>query len=89
VPTGPGSNEDDVVVRVDEAWDGGSAFEVDAPDAVRLSDIVSHRGEAAALDQSLRDDAIVRIHRMDFGVDQKEILGPRPRLAAQPCAAPT
>ena len=76
MPSRTVSDQDDVVVRVDEAGNHSPALDVDTPDvASRQGDVVTHGGEAAVLNQYLRDDAIGRVHRMDLSIDQSQIPG--------------
>ena len=74
MPSGPVPDQHDVVMRVDQAGNHGLSLQVDAPDASRHGDVVAHSGEAAVLDQRLRDHAIGRVHRMDLAVHQDQVL---------------
>ena len=74
MPARPVSDEDDVVVRVDNAGNYRLPLEVNAPDITsRHGDVVTHGGEAAVLDQQLRDNPIVRVHRVDLTVHEDKV----------------
>jgi hypothetical protein len=83
MPSRPVPDEHDVIVRVDEAGECCSAFEVDPPDvSPRHANAVAYRRKPAVLDQHLRDDPIIRVHRMDLAVHQEKVL-PRRLLLSE------
>jgi len=79
-----------VIVGVDESGDYGSAFEVDSPYVCsRPANAVAHSRKSAVLDQHLRDDPIVRVHRMNPAVHQEKNLWRRLRLREELCGIPS
>ena len=74
VPSGPVADEDDVVVRVDDAGNDGPAFEVhDRQTAAAPNNVVADRGNPAVADENLRHDLAGAVHRVDPPVDETEI----------------
>ena len=74
VVTRPDAEQDDVVVVVDQAGNGGPAAQVDrlrarAQPAAALAD----GDERAVLDRHFRDDRVARVHGDDLAVHQPEI----------------
>src|SRR6185295_2822427 len=73
-PAGTVSDKDNVVVRVNDAWDDGFPLEIDSPDVGTLRhNAVADGNKSAIANQHLRDNAVARIHRMDTAVDESEV----------------
>jgi hypothetical protein len=72
VPPGAIADEDNVIVRVDDARDQRPAPQVDNPGALS-PDVVADRGKTAVANEGLRHDPVVRIHSVDPAVAKGEI----------------
>ncbi len=89
VPPGPVAHQDDVVVVVDDARDGGAAAQVDRPGAVghallRLAEAVAGVRDAAVVDGQHADDAPAAVHRVDLSiVEDQGALGVVPAAAVR------
>ena len=75
VPSRPVSDEHDVIVGIDKPGDYGSAFQVDPADAAGRADVIAYRRKPAVLNQSLRKNSIIGVHRMDLAVHQEKVFG--------------
>ena len=75
--SGPESQQNDVVVIVDQARNDGASLQVDPLDARAGLRLAPGRREAVAVGQHARDDAVARIHRVDLAVHEQQAAAER------------
>jgi hypothetical protein len=73
VPARAISDEDDVVVGIDESRDHRLSHQVDGSHITLPRHVVTDSREASVANQNLRYDLPIRIHRVNAAIDEREI----------------
>jgi hypothetical protein len=83
VVPGPEAEQDDVVVVVDQTRHHRAPVEVDHLLAAVVDEagVVADRRELVVVDRHRRDDAVLRVHRVDDAVDEHGVAAVRAAIA--------